>query len=183
MEIDPVILRACQAAVSLVFGAAALGKLVNIERFESAVASYGLLPAFLVEAVAFCLALAELAIAVALLVDPARKAAALGGLALLGIFFTAIGISLARGNRDIDCGCWAFGQKGSGHPARLSGWHLGRVALLALLVSPALFDPAQRPVEWLDYVTATGGLAMAGGLFVAIDLLLANDAAAQKLRS
>lgn len=183
MEIDPVILRTCQAAVSLVFGAAALGKLVNIGRFEIAVASYDLLPTALVTPVARLLGLAELAIAVALLFDPLRQIAAIGGLVLLGVFFVAIGANLVRGNRDIDCGCWAFGQKASGHPSRLSGWHLGRLAVLALLIAPALFDPAQRSVEWLDYVTATGGLATAGGLFVAIDLLLANDAAAQKLRS
>lgn len=183
MEIDPVILRTCQAAVSLVFGAAALAKLVNIERFKRAVAAYALLPPFLVAPVAFSLGIAELAIALALLVESSRHVAALGGLVLLGVFFVAIGVSLARGNRDIDCGCWAVGRNVAGQAARLSGWHLGRVALLALMVVPGMFDPARRAVEWLDYVTAAGGLAIAGGLFVAIDLLLANDAAAQKLRS
>lgn len=183
MEIDPAVLRTCQAAVIVVFGAAGFSKLVNPERFERAVASYGLLPAFLVGPVALCLALAELAIAAALLVDSSRPAAALAGLGLLGLFLVAIGMSLARGNRDIDCGCWAFGGKGDGHPARLSGWHLARLALLAAFVAPCLFGPAQRAVEWIDYVTATGGLAVAGGLFVAIDYLLANGAAIQKLRS
>lgn len=183
MELDPVIFRSCQAAAAVVFGVAALSKLVNIERFERAVASHGLLPAILSGPVALVLAMAELAIAAALIVDSARPVAALAGLGLLAVFFTAIAINLARGNRDVDCGCWAFGRKEPDGSARLSGWHLGRVAVLAMLVAPSLSEPAQRAVEWFDYVTVTGGLAIAGGLFVAIDLLLANEAAAQKLRS
>ncbi|TPQ37843.1 MauE/DoxX family redox-associated membrane protein [Cupriavidus pinatubonensis] len=183
MEIDPVFLRASQGAVAIVFGAAAVSKLVNIDRFKRALASYGLVPAFLLAPLALALAIGELAVAVALPLEAARYAAALAGFALIGVFFTAMAVNLARGNRDIDCGCWAFGKHEDGTSARLSGWHLGRAALLALLLAPSLMESTQRTVEWVDYFTVAGSLAIAGGMFFAIDLLLANGVAVQKLRS
>ncbi|CAG2152303.1 MauE/DoxX family redox-associated membrane protein [Cupriavidus numazuensis] len=182
MEIDPVFLRTSQGAVAIVFGAAAVAKLLDLERFEQALGSYGLVPSMLVGPLALAIALLELAVAAALPVDAARQLAATTGLALLTVFFAAMAINLARGNRDIDCGCWAFGQKGDAR-ARLSGWHLGRAALLAALLSPCLFEPSARGVVWVDYFTVAGSLAIAGGVFFAIDLLLANGVAVQKLRS
>jgi hypothetical protein len=57
------------------------------------------------------------------------------------------------------------------------------VALLGALLVPSLFEAADRPILWFDYLTVMGSIALAGGLFVVIDTLLANNAAAQKLRS
>lgn len=183
MVIDPVLLRTSQAAAGIVFGLAALAKLIDMPRFTQALASYGLLPGPLVPPLAWVLALAELTVAIALPVDALRQFAALGGLALLALFFGAIAVSLARGNRDIDCGCWAFGQKAGATPAGLSGWHLVRVALLTVLLAPSLLDPSGRAVVWMDYVTVLGSLAVAAGGFFVIDLLLANQAAARKMGS
>jgi len=183
MVIDPVFLRTSQAAVAILFGLAAASKMADMRRFEGTLASYGLLPDRLVAPMARAIALLEVAVAVALPLDAARLTAALGGLALLALFFAAIGISLARGNRDIDCGCWAFGNKPAGASGGLSAWHLVRVLLLAALLAPSLFEPSSRTVVWVDYFTVAGGLAIAAGLFFVIDLLLANGATAQKLRS
>jgi hypothetical protein len=183
MEIDPVIFMACQAATAIVFGAAAMTKLADLGRFRRALAAYGLVPGMLVPPLALGIALLELAVAAALPVDVARHAAAFIGLGLLAIFFVALATNLVRGNRDIDCGCWAFGQQRHGTQPALSGWHLGRVLLLAALLLPSLFQPAARAVVWVDYFTAAGSLVVAGGTFFVIDLLLANGAAAQKLRS
>jgi len=185
MLIDPVILRTGQAAAAILFGTAAVSKLLDMRRFGQAVASYGLLPTLLLTPAAWLLALAEAAVAMSLPFDAVRQPAALAGLGLLSLFFAAIAISLARGHRDIDCGCWAFGASGRDADARtgLSGWHLGRVALLGALLLPALFDASARAVVWVDYFTVLGTLAIAAGAFFAIDALLANQAAAQKLRS
>ncbi|KAF7963533.1 hypothetical protein AWV80_08850 [Cupriavidus sp. UYMU48A] len=112
MEIDPVFLRTSQGAVAIVFGAAAIAKLLDLERFEQALASYDLVPSVLVAPLAMAIAVAELVVALALPIDAARQMAAVTGLALLGVFFSGMSINLVRGNRDIDCGCWAFGKKG-----------------------------------------------------------------------
>ncbi|MGH8786958.1 MAG: MauE/DoxX family redox-associated membrane protein [Cupriavidus necator] len=183
LVVDPVIVRTCQAAAAIVFGAAAVSKLMAVRRFAGALDAYALLPPVLVTPVAWALALAELAVALLLPLDATRTAAALGGLVLLAVFFSAIGINLWRGNRDIDCGCQAFARRDAGKrvSGALSGWHLARVALLAALLAPVLSEPAAREVLWVDYLTVLGGLACASGLFFVIDALLANRAAAQAL--
>ncbi len=183
LVIDPVVLRTCQASAAIVFGAAAVSKLMDVRRFAGALGGYGLLPLGLVRPAAWALALAELAVAVMLPLDATRTVAAFGALLLLALFAGAIGINLWRGNRDIDCGCHAFGRAGPARRGSLSGWHLGRVALFAALVVPVLLDAGTREVLWFDYFTVLGGLACASGLFFVIDALLANRAVAQALES
>ncbi|KWR87997.1 MauE/DoxX family redox-associated membrane protein [Cupriavidus sp. IDO] len=183
MAIDPVIVSTSQAAGAIVFGATALGKLTAPGQFARALDGYGLVPRLLVAPLAVGLALLELMVAAGLPLEATRKPAAIIGLVLLAVFFAAIAISLARGNRDIDCGCWAFGRRDPQAPARLSGWHLGRVALLAALLAPCLLESTSRSVLWVDYLTVAGSLAVTGGLFFVIDVLLANGAMAQKLKA
>ncbi|TPQ37990.1 MULTISPECIES: MauE/DoxX family redox-associated membrane protein [Cupriavidus] len=183
LVIDPVVVRTCQAGAAIVFGAAAMSKLLDMRRFEGSLDGYALLPPALVRPAAVGLALAELAVAMALPLDATRVPAALAGLLLLALFSGAIAINLWRGNRNIDCGCHAFGRRGTERQGGLSSWHLARVALLAALVAPALFEFAARDVLWVDYFTVLGGLACASGLFFVIDALLANRAVAQALES
>src|SRR5581483_3846048 len=102
---DPAIVLLAKAALTLLFGAAAFHKLRDSREFVGVVAAYRLTSERLSTAIARLLPVLELAVAVGIWITAARVAAALLGAALLVIYAAAIGINLARGRRDIDCGC------------------------------------------------------------------------------
>lgn len=97
------VLTATRAALALLLGIAAIGKLRQRARWHDALAAYRLLPDILLAPVALALPIAELATAAGLVagVAPAGIAAAL----LLLVFAGAMAVNLLRGRRALDCGC------------------------------------------------------------------------------
>jgi thiol-disulfide isomerase/thioredoxin len=89
-----------------VFGVAGFAKLLDRRGTREAVINFGT-PAKAADAVGLLLPLAEIAIAIGLLLEGAARWSAVGALALLGIFIAAIAVNLGRG-RAPDCHC--FGQ-------------------------------------------------------------------------
>ncbi|MGH8629603.1 MAG: MauE/DoxX family redox-associated membrane protein, partial [Burkholderiales bacterium] len=75
--------------------------------------------------------------------------------ALLLVYALAMGINLARGRRDIDCGCFKSALKQT-----ISGWLIGRNLLLAAAAAALLLPLAGRTTGVLDYVTVGAGGAM-----------------------
>ena len=149
--------------LSAVFFAAGFGKLTDRTGTRKAVGEFGA-PAWLVSPLALLLPVAELAVAVALLFAATRSAGAVGALVLLGVFSTAIGVSLARGQAP-DCHC--FGQL---HSAPASWKTLVRNALLAGLAVVALAERGPGAFGWIGNLTPVGALALATGV-VAVGLL------------
>ena len=149
--------------VAAVFAAAGLGKLTDRKGTRKAVAEFGA-PDRLVAPLALLLPVAELGIAVALLFAATRPAGAVGALVLLGIFSTAIAVSLARGQAP-DCHC--FGQL---HSAPASWKTLVRNAALAGLGVVALAERGPGAFGWIGNLTPVGALALATGV-VAVGLL------------
>jgi thiol-disulfide isomerase/thioredoxin len=90
--------------LAVVFSAAALGKLTDLDGTRDGLAGFGL-PTTVVAPVALTLPAAELAVAVLLLFGATRAAGAAGALGLLAIFSVAIIANLARG-RTPDCHCF-----------------------------------------------------------------------------
>jgi len=162
---DPVTVGTLVGALALVMFAAAWHKLSERELFAGALAAYRLLPPSSVAAIARVLPFVEIAIALCALI-PATRSAALGALAVLMLLYAlAIGINLARGRRDIDCGCG-----GEGHPL---SWGL---VLRNLVLSAAAFIASrptlERSMDWIDAVTLVLGVLAFYALYLMADELL-----------
>lgn len=124
---------------ALVLVRAAAFKLADRQRFADVVRAYRLLPEGAVSPLAAVLPFIELVLAVGLVVPPSRPIAALAAGALLLVFAAAMGVNLARGRREIDCGC--------GDPARSQpiGWGLvARNLVLAAMLGACAAAPAGR---------------------------------------
>ena len=169
---DPVVGASALALLAAVLGGAALHKLLDLRAFRETVRSYRLLPdrfGGLVVPMAIGVVAAEIAIVALLLVPRARAAGAAGAAGLLILYAAAIGINLARGRNEIDCGCsWG----GSGQA--ISGWLVVRNAALLPIAFVAGGPWIARALGAADVLV----IAAAGtGLLVfyhAADRLIAN---------
>jgi len=164
--VDPVFAWIARVALALLFAAAAWHKLRDARAFDAALRGYRLLPDGLARPAARGLAATEACVCAALLappLDPFGPAAALG---LLALYSGAIGWNLARGRRDIDCGC--LGPAGE---ARLSPQLLARNAAFALGAGVALAQSAPRTLGWIDALSVAGGVAVVVLVFAAADAL------------
>jgi len=174
--LDPALQLALRGALAALLGAAAVHKMRNPAAFRAALADYRVLPARAVPAVAAALPGVELLMA-ALLLTPAGAPAALAAGGLLSLYTAGIAWNLARGRRDVDCGC--FG------PARrrpLSGGLVARNALLVAASALASGPRAPRALVWLDGVTIAAGVAVLALLYAAIDGALAHAPRSRALR-
>lgn len=166
--LDPVIGGLIVACVALLFASAAVHKLRDLARFAGILHAYRLLPAR-AERLAPLVPLIELAAAAGLLVTPLRaQAAALAILLLLG-YAAAIAVNLARGRRDLDCGC---GATDAARP--IAPWMIGRNVILALLLLVSLAPWQPRPLSPTDALTVGAGLAVATLLYESLDRLLSR---------
>jgi hypothetical protein len=166
---DPVAGLALRAGLTLLLGGAAFAKLRDLRGFAAAVAGYRLLPGALAGPAAAGFVAAEIALAVGLWAAPAP--AALGVAALLALYAGAIGVNLARGRRDIDCGCGGpLGRQTLSPALVLRNLAVAGAALACTL--PA----APRPLAWLDALTLAAALGAGTALYAAANLLLAKPA-------
>lgn len=167
--LDPVITRACGAALSIILLVGAWQKLRDLSAFEAAVANYRLLPAFATRPASLSLASMEALGGAMLLWEGTRALGAAMALALLVIVTGAVAINLARGLRDIDCGCGGL----SGEQA-LSWGLVARNVVLCLGVLAGCQEGAPRELVWIDYVTVCGATLALLGVYVAANQLMAN---------
>jgi hypothetical protein len=169
MTIDPVIDVALRASLAVLFAAAASHKVREPRRFRATVAEYRLLPVTLVTPAALVLLGGEVGVAAALVTPGWRTAGLLGAAALLALYGGAIGINLARGRRDLDCGC-----AGPAVRRPIGGWLVARNAVLATLALAGLVPAAPRPLVWVDALTILGSTATLAALYASVDRMLAN---------
>lgn len=153
--VDPVVVWTARLVLAAVFGGAAVMKLSSLEAFVGVVHNYRLLPEPLVRPVAYLLPPFEGMVAFGLLVEPARPYAAVAAAVLLVVFAVAMGVNLARGRRDIDCGCFVAVLR-----QRLSWALVGRnAALLALAFLAMPSELSARSLGWVDVITAVAATA------------------------
>jgi len=165
---DPVIALALRASLTLLLAGAALAKLRDVRGFAAAVAGYRLLPAALAGPAAAGFVAVELALAAGLWLGPLRSASALGAAALLTLYGVAIAVNLARGRRDIDCGCGGpLGRQTLSEALVLRNLVLAGAALACSL------PVAPRALAWLDLLTLGAAVGAAAALFAASNVLLA----------
>jgi hypothetical protein len=169
VTLDPAVRLTLHAALSLLLASAAWHKLRDAGAFRSAVLEYRLLPPVWAVPFAAALIAAECGLALALWLPGLTGIAALGGAALLGLYATAMIITLRRGRRDVDCGCAGPAHRQSVRPAL--------VVRNGVLIAGALLAavPASgRPLGWLDVLTAALATAVLACLYVAVDGILAQ---------
>jgi thiol-disulfide isomerase/thioredoxin/uncharacterized membrane protein YphA (DoxX/SURF4 family) len=148
---DPLLLGA-QLLLAAVFGLAGAAKLFDLAGSRRAMAHFGL-PPRAASAAGLVLPLAELAIAVALVLRPTARWAAFAAFILLVAFVVGIAHAMRRG-RAPDCHC--FGQV---HSAPAGRWTLARNAALAAL---AAFVAWRGPAPTIEaWVVVAIGVAVA----------------------
>ena len=167
MTIDPVIVLLARLGLGWLFLAAALHKLSDIGGFRVILTTYRVLPERLVGVAAWGIAIVECVIGIGALLQ--RAPAHVAAVVLLLVYAAAIGLNLARGRRNIDCGCGGAAQP-------LSLGLVARNVLLALGGIIALVPTIARPLGWLDFVSVIAGTAVLGMVYAATDQLLAARA-------
>jgi peroxiredoxin/uncharacterized membrane protein YphA (DoxX/SURF4 family) len=156
--------------LAFVFVVAGLAKLVDRSGSRKAMADFGV-PTPLAPVVGVALPVAEVAVAVALVLRSAAWGGALGALALLLLFIGVIGYNLAQG-RTPDCHC--FGQFSS----RPVGWPtLVRNGVLAALASVIVWhgphEVGPSAIDWLRALTPAQRGVIGGGMVI-LGLLVAH---------
>lgn len=168
-EIDPIIIAIAHYAVALLFLSSAYAKATNFAVFRATLAEYELLPRGFVGFAAIVFAALELLIGIAALIAGTAVVAMVAAAVLLCVYALAIGINLARGRRDIDCGC-----TGPATRQLLSGWLLVRNAGLVAFTAIGAMAPTGRALLMADWVVVGLGLTALVTLYAAINQLLAN---------
>jgi uncharacterized membrane protein len=167
MNLDPTIVAiACAATATIFLGSAAL-KFSQPNEFRAVVESYRLVPEAGAVVLGWLLPALELAGAIGLVVTATRVAAVLLLLSLLAVFTGAIALNLARGRRDLDCGCF-----GPLLRQQLSWWLVARNGLLGLLVLAAFAGVDARQLASLDYLTIAAATPALVILYGAANYLL-----------
>jgi uncharacterized membrane protein len=177
MSLDPTLLLAIVGGLCLLWCGAGAQKLQHWRYHRDALSRYELLPASWVVPVSLVLPAIEILVGIGLLVPEIREVAAAGSLALLTVYTSAIGINLARGRRDIDCGC--------GGPALrqyLSGGLAVRNLCLMGFSVLALAPAGERPLLWVDAVTVSAAVAAGCLLHMAANQALAQAPLLASLR-
>jgi uncharacterized membrane protein YphA (DoxX/SURF4 family) len=138
--------------------------------FQQVITDYRLLPASWSPLLARAIPIVEICAGLALLI-PALQLIALATVAtLLAVYTLAIALNIARGRRDLDCGC-----AGPGQEQTISGWLLGRNLILislALLSVPAL---QQLSMDWLGWSLALLGATLLALFYHVFNQLIANN--------
>jgi uncharacterized membrane protein len=155
---------------ALLFVSAAWHKLRALPRFAEVLRAYRVLPAPAVQ-FAVLVPLLELAVGVALLVPAARSGAAAAGAALLALYAGSIALNLARGRRDLACGC---GGPDEARP--IASWMVVRNLLLAALLIATRVPWQSRTLLATDLLTIGAGVVAATLLYVSLEHLLGRVA-------
>ena len=169
MSVDPVLQWALRGALALLFLGASRHKLRAPAAFRTSLANYRILPERSLAWAAPSLAGFELAIGVSLVLPGFAGVASWAAATLLFSYTAAIVVNLARGRREIDCGC---GGPGSRRP--LSGDLVLRNGVLIGAALVSALPVTTRPLVWMDTVSAVASVAVLGLLYMAIDGSLAN---------
>ena len=166
--IDPTISLSLRASLALMFAAAAYHKAIDLPKFRSTLSAYRVLPDQLVASVAGAVVCSESALAIGLVSPGLQPIAATMAIGLLAVYTAAIGINLARGRRDLDCGCGGPNAKQPIGPGLVA-----RNSILLLAAVGAAAPTTSRGLIWLDGVALAGTLVAVTLLWTAANGLLA----------
>ena len=175
--IDPAVQLILRGLLSVVLAWAAWHKLRDVGAFRAAVEAYELVPPLWAVPVGAALIAAELGIAVGLWLPRVGTAAALAAAALLLLYAAAITVNLARGRRDLACGC-----TGPAGTQPISAALVARNLLLVVVAVTSVLPPVARPWHWVDALTVVAAVIALSASYAALDGLLANAPGLRRLR-
>jgi hypothetical protein len=167
--IDPALHAVARVGLAVLFGSAALHKLRDLHAFRVTLGDYQLVPWVLTGVAAPGLVAAEAGTSLALLVLGGRPGPFVAAAGLLAVYTLAIAINLARGRRDIDCGC-----HGPALHVELGGGLVARNLAVLALAGLGLLPVTPRPLAALDAVTVAGAVAVGAAAWTAAGRLLAH---------
>ena len=166
LMIDPAVGALLLGAFALLFASAALHKLLDLRAFAEAFRAYEVVPPPLARA-AWLVPLLELTVGTGLLAGGSRTGAAAAGAVLLLGYAAAIAINLARGRRELSCGCGGANDK-----RPIAAWMVWRNLALAALLAATALPWAPRELRAADALTIGAGTAVAALLYMSVDGLL-----------
>ena len=167
----------CAIALSWLMLAAGAAKLRHRSEHARAVEAYALLPAGAGRRVAPLLGALECTAGAAVWLEGMQARAALLMLVLLALYTGAVAINLARGRRDIDCGC-----AGTAAQVPLGGAVLVRNAALILAALAVYARPAALALvlgAWRSSLAALAVATLLVLLYNGANFLLSRDALLQ----
>jgi len=167
--LDPAIGLLLTGAFALLFASAASHKVRDLPVFAEVFRAYRLLPERL--NLAWLVPLTEAAVVVGLLVPATRMLAAGLGAALLLVYALAMGINLARGRRELSCGCGGPSER-----RPIAAWMVVRNVLLAAALLLSSLPWGLRPLQAVDFLTAGAGVAVVALIYMSLDRLLGRIA-------
>ncbi len=169
--LDPVLDIALRGALTVLLFAAAWHKLRDPIGFWQAVAGYRLLGETLERPVSRAIPVAEILIALSLLIFPASALPVLMALALWCVYGGAMAANLLQGRSELECGCGGIGADQKIH------WGLvTRNAVLAAVTASLLLPVASRTLSWFDYATTGFAVLILLLVYATAEHLLRNAA-------
>jgi uncharacterized membrane protein YphA (DoxX/SURF4 family) len=177
-EIDPAVGYLASIALAAIFGVSGVLKFRDLALFEASVSNYRLLPPWMERPFAYLVPAVESTCAAGVLISAARAESATALAFLVGLFTAAIGINLARGRTNIDCGCF-----GPALRQELSGWLLLRNACLIVLALTAAMPEGARPLQRLDGVTIASSAATLTIVYMSANYAIGNLANTRALEA
>jgi hypothetical protein len=169
MLLDPAVGSLIVIAVAVLLAIGAIHKLRDLALFAHLFAAYRILPDSAARRLAWLIPCVELATAAALALPISRRAAVIAAIGLLAAYAAGIALNLARGRRDLDCGCAA-----AGHRRSIAAWMVWRNLFLILCLGIAALPWASRPFGAADVLTIAGGLMASTLLYASIDRLFGD---------
>jgi len=170
--IDPTLSWSLRVFLAFVLGRSLLHKLRDPAAFRDVVRDYRLLPTRALGPAALGIVIAEALVTLGLLFPATRGAAGFGAMALFLLYGGAISLNLARGRREIDCGCSGPLARGHGLHEWLVARNAGQFLFAALVALPT----TARALGWLDGATVLLAVSALASLSLAVDGLAASAA-------
>ena len=167
--LDPVFGYQGVFGVALLLAIASTHKFADRAGFAEALAAYRVLPEGWARRAAPVVMGLELALAVGILNSSTRRACVLGAMLLLTSYALGVAVNLARGRRDLDCGCGPLRDR-----RPIAPWMLGRNALLVLILAVSSVPWTPRALTPTDFLTIIGGIVAAAILYTTLDRLLGD---------
>ncbi|MDG2308426.1 MAG: MauE/DoxX family redox-associated membrane protein [Candidatus Binatia bacterium] len=177
MTLDPLLDGTLRGSLALLFAWSASHKWRDLPRFAAVVREYEVLPVGLERPAALVLGAFEVVIAIALLVPAAHGSSSVAAAALLAIYTAGIILNLARGRRDLDCGCFGPAQR-----QPLSEWLVLRNVLLLLAALVVGLPAGARSLSALDAFAGIAGCTTLAMLWTSANQLVSQWPRMQAVR-
>jgi uncharacterized membrane protein YphA (DoxX/SURF4 family) len=166
--------------LSYLFVTAGYKKLSDVGNLRKTITDYRVLPGSWSRPVASVLPVFEVLVGIGLLIPPLHEVAAIALCVALLSYTSAIAVNIARGRRDLDCGC-----AGPGAEQLVSGSLLVRNAVLFIPALALVFSPVSQrdSLDTSGIILALAAASLCALIYQVINQLLSNQDKLRRLAS